>query len=42
VVTDGTATIEGGFDDETERAIVTVMARTVPGVAAVRLTAPAV
>jgi len=40
-VTDGVATIVGGFDDEAERAAVAVMARTVPGVAAVRLTAPA-
>lgn len=36
-VTDGTATIEGGFDNDTERTVVAVMARTVPGVAAVRL-----
>jgi CBS domain-containing protein len=35
-VSAGAATIEGEFDDEAERTIVTVMARTVPGVAAVR------
>jgi len=33
----GTARITGDFDDDTEQAIVTVLARTVPGVAAVDL-----
>jgi CBS domain-containing protein len=40
-ITDGAATIEGGFDDEVERTVVMVMARTVPGVAASRTAAPA-
>lgn len=39
-VTDGTATIEGVFDDEVERRVVAVMARTVPGVAAARIAVP--
>ncbi|HEU4422653.1 MAG TPA: CBS domain-containing protein [Pilimelia sp.] len=39
-VTDGTATIEGDFDDEVERKVVSVMARTVPGVAAAHIAAP--
>jgi CBS domain-containing protein len=39
-VTDGTATIDGDFDDEVERTVVAVMARTVPGVAAARIAAP--
>jgi CBS domain-containing protein len=34
-VTDGVVTISGAFDSETERAVVAVLARTVPGVAAV-------
>ncbi|GAB3848921.1 CBS domain-containing protein [Dactylosporangium cerinum] len=29
--------LDGAFDDDTERTVVTIMARTVPGVAAVRL-----
>jgi len=33
----GTATVAGEFDDATERGIVTVLTRTVPGVAAVHL-----
>jgi len=37
-VTDAIVTVEGTFDDETEQGIVAVMARTVPGVAAVQLT----
>lgn len=36
-VTEGTATITGALDDDVERTVVTIMARTVPGVAAVRL-----
>jgi CBS domain-containing protein len=36
-VTDGAATVEGGFDDDAERAIVAVMVRTVPGITTVRL-----
>jgi predicted transcriptional regulator len=32
-VADGVVTIEGAFDDQTERAVITVIARTVPGVA---------
>jgi CBS domain-containing protein len=36
-VLDGRARVDGDFDDETERAIVAAMARTVPGVAAVHL-----
>lgn len=40
-VTEAAATIDGPFDNETERTIVGVMARTVPGIAAVRLTEPA-
>jgi len=39
-VSDGVATIDGAADDEAERTIVTVIARTVPGIAAVHLTAP--
>jgi CBS domain-containing protein len=35
MVTGGVARIAGEFDDETERAVVAVLARTVPGVAAV-------
>ena len=34
-VTDGVARIAGAFGDDTERAVVAVLARTVPGVAAV-------
>jgi CBS domain-containing protein len=37
----GVATVAGDFDNETERAVVSVLARTVPGVAAVRVPAPA-
>ena len=37
-VVDSAATIEGSFDDATERTVVEVMARTVPGVAEARLT----
>jgi CBS domain-containing protein len=37
-VTDGTATIAGTFDDETEQRIVSVLVHTVPGVGAVNLT----
>jgi hypothetical protein len=33
--------VEGGYDNDTERAVVTVLARTVPGVAAVRIGAVA-
>jgi CBS-domain-containing membrane protein len=40
-VIDGVATIDGTFADESERTIVTVIARTVPGVAAVRTLQPA-
>jgi CBS domain-containing protein len=40
VVTDGTATIEGMFDDETEQRIVSVMVHTVPGIGAVNLAKP--
>ena len=36
-VTDGVVAIDGDFVDEPERAIVTILARTVPGVTAVRL-----
>nr|WP_260415614.1 CBS domain-containing protein [Actinoplanes digitatis] len=36
-VEDGVATVTGEFDDETERTVVTVMARTVPGIAAARI-----
>lgn len=36
----GVATVAGEFGNETERAVVAVLARTVPGVAAVRVTAP--
>jgi CBS domain-containing protein len=38
----GVATVAGEYRNDTERAVVTVLARTVPGVSAVRLTAPAV
>jgi CBS domain-containing protein len=34
-VTNGVARISGGFDTDTERAVVAVLARTVPGIAAV-------
>jgi CBS domain-containing protein len=40
-VADGTATIEGAFDDETEQRIVSVMVHTVPGIGAVNLAEPA-
>lgn len=36
-VTDGVASIDGDFVDEPERAMVTILARTVPGVSAVRV-----
>jgi CBS domain-containing protein len=39
-VTDGTATVDGSFDDETEQRIVSVMVHTVPGIGAVTLTDP--
>jgi CBS domain-containing protein len=39
-VTDGTATVAGEFDDETEQRIVSVMVRTVPGIGAVNLSQP--
>lgn len=39
-VVDGVAGIEGAFIDEPERTIVTVIARTVPGIAAVRVPEP--
>ena len=38
-VNGGIAIVDGVSDDETERTIVTVIARTVPGISAVRLTA---
>ena len=37
----GVATVAGDYDDDTERAVVAVLARTVPGVAAVKVTASA-
>ncbi len=37
----GVATVAGEYDNDTERAVVGVLARTVPGVAAVRVTTPA-
>jgi CBS domain-containing protein len=37
-VTDGTAVIDGSFDNDVERQVVAVLVRTVPGVAATRLT----
>jgi hypothetical protein len=40
-LTDVDATIDGPFGDENERTIVGVVARTVPGIAAVHLTEPA-
>jgi CBS domain-containing protein len=36
-VADGVASIDGNFADDPERAIVTILARTVPGVTAVRI-----
>jgi hypothetical protein len=39
-VKDGVVTVLGEFEDETEQSIVTVLARTVPGVAAVRTGSP--
>jgi len=39
-VTDGTATIDGPFDDETEQHIVSVMVQTVPGIGDVSLVQP--
>jgi CBS domain-containing protein len=40
-VTDGTAVIDGSFDDDVEREVVAVLVRTVPGVAASRVSQPA-
>jgi CBS domain-containing protein len=37
-VSDGTVMVDGDFDDEAERTVVTVLARTVPGVGAVHAT----
>jgi len=37
----GVATVAGEYDNETERAVVAVLARTVPGIAAVRVIASA-
>jgi CBS domain-containing protein len=37
----GVATVAGDYDDDTKRAVVAVLARTVPGVAAVKVTASA-
>jgi CBS domain-containing protein len=39
-VTDGTATVEGSFDDETEQRIVSIMVRTVPGIGGVTVRQP--
>jgi len=39
-VTEGNAIVDGVSNDEAERTIVTVIARTVPGISAVRLMAP--
>lgn len=39
-VSDGVASVEGPFDDEIERTIVSIMARTVPGVAGIHLADP--
>jgi CBS domain-containing protein len=39
-VTDGTATVDGSFDDETEQRIVSVMVHTVPGIGGVNLAEP--
>lgn len=36
-VTDGTALIDGAFDDDAERRVVSILVRTVPGVAAARV-----
>jgi hypothetical protein len=33
----GVATVTGGYDDEVQREVVAVLARTVPGVAAIKL-----
>jgi osmotically-inducible protein OsmY len=38
-VEDGVVLIDGALDDDAERTVVTVMARTVPGVADVKLSA---
>lgn len=38
-VESGVAAVTGDFDDDTERAVVTVLTRTVPGIAAVKVTA---
>ena len=40
-VAGGVATVAGDYDNDTERAVVTVLARTVPGVAAVKATSAA-
>ncbi|WP_240670713.1 CBS domain-containing protein [Actinoplanes solisilvae] len=40
-VKDGVVTVSGEYDNDTEQAIVTVLARTVPGVAGVRTGSPA-
>lgn len=40
-VTDGVVHVRGDFDDEVQRQIVAVLARTVPGAAAARVTQPA-
>lgn len=40
-VSDGVASVDGAFDDEIERTIVSIMTRTVPGVAGVHLAEPA-
>jgi CBS domain-containing protein len=40
-VTDGTAVIDGPFDDDVERQVVAVLVRTVPGIAANGITQPA-
>lgn len=39
VARDGNVTVSGEFEDDTERSVVTVLARTVPGVAAVHIAA---
>ena len=39
-VTDGIATVDGSFDDETEQCVVSVMVKAVPGIEAVRLAEP--
>jgi len=39
-VLDGTATVGGFFDDDTEQRVVSIMVRTVPGAGAVNLIQP--